>query len=174
MRCGPTVAPSLLSAAADWLQLDDRELRHGASGVVLEVLGDRRVMASIGAPQTVLDYLTSVIDEIADAPRSAERSDARRRLLLALPAACDAAVVAMRGGDLGASWLEAECIRARQPDLRGALSNAILGLRHLAAGPGAETVQRLRHALEGSAKPLRDPTRLRPGTGRGRESRRMK
>lgn len=170
----PDGGAELLSAAVSWLQLDDRELRHGVAGVVLEVLSDRRVMASIGAPQRVLDYLTSVIDEIADAPRSAERSDARRRLLLALPAACDAAVVALRGGDLGASWLEAECIRARQPDLRGALSDAILRLRHLAAGPGPETVQRLRHALEGSAKPPRDPTLLRPGTGRGRESRRMK
>ena len=58
--------------------------------------------------------------------------------------------------------------------MRSALSNAILGLRQGAPGPGAETIQRLRAALEGSAKPLRDPTRLRPGTGRGRESRKMK
>ncbi len=170
----PRGATELLTTAMDWLQVEDREIRYGATGVMLEVLGDRRVVAAIGSPQTLLDYLTAVIDEVAAAPRSAERSEARRRLLVSLPAACDAAVVALRGGDLGATWLEAECIRARQPDVRGALSDAILGLRQGAPGPGAETIQRLRRSLEGSAKPLRDPTRLRPGTGRGRESRRMK
>jgi hypothetical protein len=170
----PDGGAELLSAAADWLQHDDRELRHGSAGVVLDVLGDRRVVTSLGAPGALLEYLTSVIDEIAGAPRSAERSEERRRMLLALPAACGAAVIALRGGDLGASWLEAECVRARQPDLRSALSDTILRLRHLSPGPSAETIQRLRHALEGSAKPLRDPTRLRPGTGRGRDSRRMK
>ncbi len=91
----------MLAAALDWLQLDDRELRYGATAVALEVLSDRRVVAAIGSPQPFLDYLTSVIDEAAAAPRSAERSDARRRLLLALPAACGAAVVAVRGGDRG-------------------------------------------------------------------------
>ena len=170
----PGGGAELLSAAVDWLQHEDRELRHGAVAVALEVLADRRVVASIGSPQPLLDYLTAVIDEAAAAPRSAERSDARRRLLLSLPAACGAVVVTLRGGDLGASWLEAECTRARQPDVRNALSNAILGLRQGAPGPGAETIQRLRAALEGSAKPPRDPTRLRPGTGRGRESRKMK
>ena len=170
----PGGADELLAAATDWLQHEDRELRYGAAGVALEVLGDRRVLASIGSPQPLLDYLTAVIDEGAGAPRSAERSDARRRLLLSLPGACGAAVVTLRRADLGASWLEGECTRARQPDVRGALSDAILALRHVAPGPGAETIQRLRSALEGSAKPPRDPTRRRPGTGRGRESRRVK
>ena len=32
----------------------------------------------------------------------------------------------------------------------------------------------LRQTLAGSAKPLRDPTRLRPGTGRGKASRRTR
>ena len=170
----PGGGAELLSAASDWLQHDNREVRYSAAGVALEVFGDRRVVASIGSPQPLLDYLTAAIDEVAAAPRSAERSDARRRLLLSLPAACGAAVATVRGGDLGASWLEGECTRAREPDVRGALSDAILKLRHIAPSPGAETIQRLRSALEGSAKPPRNPTRLRPGTGRGRESRRMK
>jgi hypothetical protein len=170
----PGGGAELLSAAVDWLQHNDRELRYGATGVALEVLSDRRVVATIGSPQPLLDFLTAVIDEAAAAPRSAERSDARRRLLLSLPAACGAAVVTIRGGDLGAAWLEGECTRARQPDVRRALSDAILKLRHVAPGPGAETIQRLRSALEGSAKPPRDPTRRRPGTDRGRDSRRMK
>jgi hypothetical protein len=136
----PAGGAELVSAAVDWLQHDDRELRYGATGVALEVLCDRRVVAS----------------------------------MLSLPAACGAVVVSLRGGDLGASWLEAECTRARKPDVRNALSDAILGLRQVAPGPGAETIQRLRSALEGSAKPPRDPTRRRPGTDRGRDSRRMK
>ncbi len=170
----PGGGAEVLSAAGDWLQREDRALRYSAAGVAMEVLADRRVVASIGSPQALLDHLTAVIDEVAAAPRSAERSEARRRLLLSLPAACGAAVVTLRAGDLGASWLEGECTRARQPHVRGALSDAILKLRHVAPGPGAETIQRLRSALEGSAKPPRDPTLLRPGTGRGRESRRMK
>jgi len=170
----PGGADDLLAAATDWLQYEDRELRYGATAVAVEVLGDRRVLALVRSPQPLLDYLTAVIDEAAGAPRSAERSDARRRLLLSLPAACGGAVVTLRQGDLGASWLEGECTRARQPDVRGVLSDAILALRHATPGPGAETIQHLRSALEGSAKPPRDPTRRRPGTGRGRESRRMK
>jgi hypothetical protein len=176
----PGGGADLLSAATDWLQVyeredhDAREARFGTASVALEVLGDRRVVAAVGSPQRLLDHLTAVIDEVTGAPRSSERSDARRRLLLSLPAACGAVVVALRGGDLGAAWLEGECIRARQPDLRNALSETILGLRNIAPSPGAETIQRLRQALEGSAKPLRDPTRKRKGTGRGRDSRRMK
>jgi hypothetical protein len=44
-------------------------------------------------------------------------------------------------------------------------------LREDSAGVSAVVVQRLRDLLKGSAKPLRDPTRLRPGTGRGKASR---
>jgi hypothetical protein len=170
----PDGADDLLTSAVDWLGVEEREPRYGAAGVVLEVLADRRVVAAISEPQRLLNHLSAVIDEIATAPRAAERSDARRRLLLSLPGACAGVVAGLRAADRGAGWLEAECVRARHPDLRGALSNAILGLRRVAQGPGPETIQRLREALEGSAKPPRDPTRKRPGVGRGRESRRMK
>ncbi len=170
----PDGADQLLASAIDWLGVEDREARYGAAGVMLEVLADRRVVAAVSEPQRLLNYLSSAIDEMSSAPRAAERSAARRRLLLSLPAACGGLVAGLRAADRGAGWLEAECVRARHPDVRGALSSAILGLRKLAQGPGAETVQRLRQALEGSAKPPRDPTRRRPGTNRGRESRRMK
>jgi hypothetical protein len=81
------------------------------------------------------------------------------------------------GGDQrGAAWLEVECTQARHPDVREALSTAILQSRHKAQGQRQSdaVTARLRAALEGSAKPARDPTRKRPGTDRGKASRRMK
>jgi hypothetical protein len=42
------------------------------------------------------------------------------------------------------------------------------------SGQGAALAQRLRAALEGSAKPPRDPTRIRRGAGRGKSTRPMR
>jgi hypothetical protein len=92
--------------------------------------------------------------------------------LLALPRTLAGAVIAF--GERGASWLEEVCRDARHPDLRAALSAAILALGDKASGQGAALAQRLRGALEGSAKPARDPTRRRPGAGRGKSSRPMR
>ncbi|HVX95401.1 MAG TPA: hypothetical protein VHK47_10865, partial [Polyangia bacterium] len=70
----------------------------------------------------------------------------------------------------GAAWLEAECQAATQPGVREALSQAVIRVQ-----AGSSVVgQRVRQALEGSAKPPRDPTRIRPGAGRGRASRRTR
>jgi hypothetical protein len=170
----PGGAAQLLRAAIDWLEIEDRTVRYGIAGVAMEVLSDRQVATGFDNPAELLDYLSRVIEDIATAPRAAERSDARRRALLALPGAGAAIVAHLRAGDRGTAWLEAACISARHPDVRAALSETILGLRRIATGPGPAVIQRLRQALEGSAKPPRDPTRIRPGTGRGRESRRMK
>jgi hypothetical protein len=170
----PRGGDDLLRAAGDWLDIEDREVRYGAAGVVLEVLADRQIVALLGRGEALLEFVSRVIDEVAAAPRSAERSDARRRVLLALPAACAAIAAQLHAGDRGPSWLEAACAEARHPDLRAALSSAMLALRKLESSQGTAVVQRIRTALEGSAKPPRDPTRRRPGTGRGKESRRVK
>jgi len=170
----PGGADQLLQAAKDWLAMEDRELRYGAAGVAGEVLGDRQVVTAVEDVEALLGYLSDLIEEAATAPRAAERSDARRRLLMALTGACAAIAAHLRAGDRGPAWLEAACIEARHPDVRAALSSAILALRKVATAPAPAVIQRLRQALEGSAKPPRDPTRRRPGTGRGRESRRMK
>ncbi|HET6150249.1 MAG TPA: hypothetical protein VFH68_22100 [Polyangia bacterium] len=170
----PGGADELVRAASDWLERDERELRYGAAGVAGEVLGDRQVVTAIDDVAAFLSYVSRLIDEAAGAPRAAERSEGRRRLLMALPAVCAAIAAHLRAGDRGPAWLEAACVEARHPDVRAALSDAILTLRKLATARGPEVVQRLRQALEGSAKPDRDPTRRRPGTGRGRDSRRMK
>jgi hypothetical protein len=167
----PRHANALVARATEWLELDDREIRFGAAGVVVEVLARHKVLAGLGNPEPLLDYLSRAMAEIVEAPRAAERSDARRRLLLALPPTLGAVATTFTAGDRGAAWLEEECRGARHPDLRTALSSTIVALADKASGLGGMLAQRLRSALEGSAKPPRDPTRRRPGAGRGKSSR---
>jgi len=170
----PGGGDALLAQAIDWLELDDREVRFGAAGVVVEVFADRQALAALADPETLLDYLSRAMAAVAGAPRAAERSDARRRLLLALPRTLATVAAGLRVGDRGAAWLEEECRSARHPDVRGALSKAVLILADRSSGQGAALAQGLRAALEGSAKPPRDPTRIRPGAARGRSSRPMR
>jgi hypothetical protein len=77
----------------------------------------------------------------------------------------------LRAGDRGADWLEEECRGARHPDVRAALSKTVVILADKNSGQGAALAEGLRAALEGSAKPPRDPTRIRRGAARGRSSR---
>jgi hypothetical protein len=161
----------LIERALGWLDHQEREVQFGAAAVVVEVFADARMLTALAHPEALLDYLARAIDAIADAPRAAERSDARRRLLLSLPRTLGAVVANLTRGDLGPTWLESECARARHPDVREALSNTLARFASRAADPGAVVAQRLRGALEGSAKPPRDPTRRRPGAARGKASR---
>jgi hypothetical protein len=167
----PRNASALLERAGGWLKLEDREIRFGAAGVVVEVFARRQVLATLSDPGPLLDYLSRAIATVVDAPRAAERSEARRRLLLALPRTLSAVAATFTAGDRGPDWLAEQCREARHPDLRAAFSNAIVSLGDKASGQGALLAQRLRTALEGSAKPPRDPTRRRPGAARGRTSR---
>jgi hypothetical protein len=167
----PGGGDALLARAIDWLEIDDREIRFGAAGVVVEVFADRQALAALADAETLLDYLSRAIAAVAGAARAAERSDARRRLLLALPRTLAAVAGGLRAGDRGAGWLEEECRNARHPDVRAALSKTVLILADRSSGQGAALADGLRAALEGSAKPPRDPTRVRPGAGRGRSSR---
>jgi hypothetical protein len=167
-------ADVLVERAGRWLDHEDREVLFGAAAVVVEVFGDARVLAALADPEAFLDYLSRAIEAVADAPRAAERSDARRRLLMALPRTLAAVVSNLTRDDLGAGWLEAECVRARHPDVREVLSNTVVRFASRGADAPAEVVQRLRIALEGSAKPPRDPTRKRPGADRGKASRRVR
>ncbi|MFL5307309.1 MAG: hypothetical protein ACJ8F1_18980 [Polyangia bacterium] len=168
---GGRPADVLVTRALSWLELEDREVRFGAAAVVVEVFAETHTLASLGDPEALLTFLTRAIDSIADAPRAAERSDARRRLLMALPRTLAAVVSTLKDDDLGATWLEAEFVRARHPDVRQALSNTLIRFASRGADPGAAITDRLRIALQGSAKPDRDPTRRRPGSARGKASR---
>jgi hypothetical protein len=168
----PGGGDELVERAAGWLDEPDRERRFGTAGVVLEVLAQRQPLATVDDQAALRDYLSRAIAEIADAPRSAERSDARRRLLAALPAALAAVVVA--GGDRAQAWFAEESARAIHHGVRSALSDTVVALRSPAHGLGETVVEALRGSLQASAKPLRDPSRLRPGTGRGKASRRTR
>ena len=109
----PGGAAALLAQASDWLELEDREIRFGAAAVVIEVFADRQKLAAIADPETLLDFLSRAMAAVAGAPRAAERSDARRRLLLALPRTLAAAAAGLRAADRGADWFEEECWNAR-------------------------------------------------------------
>jgi hypothetical protein len=161
----PDGAAALVAHALGWLDAEGPEVRWGAAALVVDVLADRQALAAVPTFDEALDYLSRVIADAAGAPRSAERSDGRRRLLTALPRTL-ATVVAV-GGEAGMTWLETECANARQPNVRATLSDAVVRVQ----ARGAVLGQRVRHALEGSAKPPRDPSRIRPGAGRGKASR---
>ena len=160
-----------MARATDWLEIEDREIRFGAAAVVIEVFAGRQALAALSNPEALLDYLSRAIAEIVGASRAAERSDARRRLLLALPRTLSAVVVAFGAGHRGRELAGGRVPQRRHPDLREALSNTILALGDKASGQGAALAQQLRTVLEGSAKPPRDPTRKRPGAARGKSSR---
>lgn len=170
-------ATELVTHASSWLDGDEgddraareaREVLFGAMAVVLEVLGDRPALAIVRPLQLAFDFLERTLDVAANAPRSSERSDGRRRLLAALPRTL--ATVATVGGDAGIEWLDRACADARQPNVRAALSDAVVRVQR------ANTVvgQRVRQSLAASAKPPRDPTRRRQGVGRGKASREQK
>jgi hypothetical protein len=164
-------ADQLVQRAVAWLDSDDRELCFGAAALVVEALGEQRVLAVLRDTEALLSYLTSVLDKIGGAPRAAERSDGRRRALTSLSRALPEVVASLRAGERGSSWFLAECERARHPDVRRVLSDCIVKLHTQTGGAG---VVPLREALEASAKPLRDPTLKRKGTGRGKQTRRTR
>jgi hypothetical protein len=164
----------LLVRATSWLDLEDREIRFGAAATVVDVMGQRRLFTTLRDHAGLLDYLSRVIAEIADAPRAAERSEGRRRLLVALPPTL---VVVLGDGGEGVAarqWFEAESARADHTAVRKILSDTLVKLGPAGHGQSRAVIEEMRKSLEGSAKPLRDPTRLRPGTGRGKASRRTR
>jgi hypothetical protein len=167
-------ALDLVTNASRWLLEEDRDKRFSAAALVLEVLHDRRVITALAAEPILLEYVSRTIDEIANAPRSAERLQGRRRLLMSLPPTLATIVVTLAPGDVGPAWLENICATAGHPEVRKALSDAILRLHKTGLGRGSAITQRLRQVLETSAKPLRDPSRVRRGTGRGKASRPMR
>ena len=170
----PGGADELIARAEEWLAMEDREQRFGAAAQVMELVGDRRVLAAIHDQAALRAYLDRSIAEVADAPRSAERSEARRRLLAALPKAL-AGALSGGAGDAARDWFQELCSETVHVDVRRALSDTLVLLVHDAThGLSSSVVDHLRSSLQASAKPLRDPTRLRPGTGRGKRSRRTR
>ena len=169
----PGGADELIARAADWLDEEDREQRFGAAAQVFDLLGDRRVLAAVQDQGALREYLSR-------GHRRGGRRPARRRAIGGPPAAAGgAAARAGRGGsggggDVAQDWFQQECAAAVHVDVRRALSDALVLLHDSAHGLSSAVVDDLRRSLAASAKPLRDPTRLRPGTGRGKRSRRTR
>jgi len=166
----------LMERAVQWRQDGDRETQFGAAATVLAVLSHANVLTAVRDHEAVLEYVSRVIALIADAPRSAERSEARRRALRVLPDTLSVLMARMArvSGERGAAWLSQECEHASQPQVREVLSEVIVRLQKDSQGLGRATIEKLRKTLEASAAPLRDGVFKRPGTGRGKSSRKIR
>lgn len=163
-------ADALVREATAWLAHEDRELRWGSLAIVCDVLAERRALDALVDRESWLTLLSAMLDDVADAPRASERSDARRRITAALPAPIALAAQSFRATPSGIAWLEAECVRAKHVEVRTVLEHALEKLRKRGASEKAETLQALQQALASSAKPPRDPARIREGlTGRGKK-----
>lgn len=134
--------------------------------VAIEALADRTLLARLRDKEGILARLDEAF-ELADAsPRSAERSQGMRLLRQSLPG--QIAILAGRFPEV-LSWLE-EKAGATRPETREVVANAIARLRKgsLSDAGAAE----LSAALEKSAKPPRDPSRIVHGTRKRAKGRR--
>jgi hypothetical protein len=164
----------LVGAMARWLGdpevglegIADREIRWGALATALDAIAERGALRTVQDRPALLALVSRWIGELAEAPRAAERLDARRRALASLATAAALFALDVRGAADGASWLEAEYARARHPDLRRTFEASLARLKKRGASQRAEVLARLQSALASSAKPPRDPTLERKGTRR--------
>ena len=167
--CTKKGGETLLAEVEGWLLDERREHRWGALAVACDVFADRRALDALTDRARWLTVLAALLDDLADAPRAAERSEARRRVLAALPAPIALAAQSFRATPSGVEWLGEQCRRATQVDVRNALDHALSVLRKRGASEKVETLEALHAALASSAKPPRDPSRIREGTGRGKK-----
>ncbi|MCA9612052.1 MAG: hypothetical protein H6721_22895 [Sandaracinus sp.] len=161
-------ADTLVRWAEGWIVDDDRERSFATSAAVLEVLGDRNVLAELRDADGLFAFLDRALDLVEKAPRSAERSPGRRRILTSLPLTFAALVPSVRGAD---EWLAGRCASVQHPDLRETLG---LVLDKLKGGKvGGSALDALENAFEASRPPPRDPTKAGPEARRkGRRKRR--
>lgn len=163
----------LIAHASEWLELDDREHAYASQGIALDVIADRRGLEGLDEPSALLAWLERVLDSIANAPRAAERSVARRKLLAALPAALAETAASLRGANDGIAWLTARAAEAHHVDLHRAMERTIDELRRGTRAQRSEAIEALRAALATTVKPPRDPTLVRDKTrGRGKQGKR--
>lgn len=164
---------ALIAQASDWLDHDDRDHVFAAQAIVLDAVAERRGLEGLEDHGALLAWLERVIAATADAPRAAQRSPARRKALVALPAAVAEAVASVRGGLDGVAWLSERLLEAEHPDLRAAFDRTIDELRRGSRAQPASVIEPLREALKSSEKPPRDPTLIREGVrGRGKKHQR--
>lgn len=156
----------LVGAMRAWFELEDREIRWGSLATALDALVERDALTTVRDREALLALASDWIAQLADAPRAAERSDARRRSFASFAVAAAAFVRDIHGTVDGATWLEMECARAYHPDVRRSFETAIERLKKRGASERAYVLEALTKALASSAKPPRDPTLERKGTRR--------
>lgn len=162
-------ADVLVAQTEAWLDDPEREVSYGAVASALEVLSEPRVISSLREHAALLSLLSRIMQTVADAPRSAQRSDGRRRVLRALPNMLANLVAAARAAAAGSSeWFREACESTRDPELRAVLSDTLQRMAELKNAPARAAIDQLRAALASSQKPIRDAARVRPGTGQGR------
>jgi len=181
----PGGADELVRRATEWIGLDpdialarrQREAEEviglGAATLGLAVLGQTRILPLVKDKAALLSLFDRALEVIELAPRSAYRNEEFRRFQDTLPLTL-AASLAHLGGSQAETWMHEVCTNAREPWVREVLSNAIVRLRSKGYNQPAALTDRLRIALEGSAKPLRNAARVRPGTGRGKATRKIR
>ncbi len=163
----------LVAEADAWRELEDREHVYASQAIALDVIADRRGLEGLADRPALLAWLERVLASVNDAPRAAERSVARRKLLAALPAALAETAASLRGADDGIAWLTARAAEAHHPDLHRAMERTIDELRRGPRAQRAESIEALRAALATTVKPPRDPTLIREGArGRGKKGKR--
>jgi len=170
----PGSGDDLVTRAMAWLALPDREDRCNASSTMVEVLGDKKVLAQVKDPEALFSYLSALLFELGEMPRAAERSVGRRRLMQGLPRTFAQAVSTFADSGEGPAWLDRECEATKKPALRELLSATTVKLTTAHGAVSTSLIERSRAALQGSAKPPRDPSRIRKGSGRGARTRRIK
>ncbi len=163
----------LVARAGEWLELEDREHAYAAQAIALDVIADRRGLEGLEDPRALLGWLERLLEAVASAPRAAERSVARRKMLAALPAALAETAASLRAGHDGVAWLIERAAEAHHADLHRAMERTIDELRRGSRAQRSETLEALRAALATTVKPPRDPTRIREGVrARGKKGKR--
>lgn len=162
-------ADALVRQLGGWLAHERRDVRWGAAATVLDALASARAMEGLGERQTLLDTLGWLIADVVDAPRAAERSDGRRRVLAAIAAIAAAVATTFRSQPDGAAWLKEQMATARHPDLRRAFDEALERMKRHGGAEKVATLTELGEALASSAKPDRHAARRQEGmTSRGK------
>lgn len=175
-HCGyPYQSDRLIAQVLRWMDDDGEDAQFGVAAVITEVFARKTIIAKMADPSLLREFLSRALAAVGDAPRSASRWDSYRRLLAALPAGI-AACVASAGSastltHAAHAWLTNECTIAREPSVRGILSETIIQLRAPSYGQAASQVDALHTALAAGTKPNRRTERKRPGQGRGKLSR---
>jgi len=135
--------------------------------VALSALADRIILDALPSSAPVLARLREAFELGDTSPRAAERSQGVRTLRGELPA--QIARVASRFPET-IEWLT-EAARAKRPETREVVAEAIRALRRATKISDA-AASRLNAALEASAPPPRDPSRIVQGTRKRSRGRR--